>query len=203
MRVKMLMIRTRNKNFRGRPTIKYARRPRQRCMLLLIATSLVWSGCAETETVPERTDISLADRLMPADACAGDSNVHRNLAVIRHGVRKETLTLVAPVSVLASLPGVSGNLTLEGLATPVFNIGDGVEMNLFLVRGGKRNLIGRRFFDSGRRAEDRAWIPIAFPLDLHAGDQLEIDVCAGPQGDLVADWLALSELRLVLRETVQ
>ncbi|MDM7994135.1 MAG: hypothetical protein QUT30_00460 [Acidobacteriota bacterium] len=127
--------------------------------------------------------------------------MNRNLAVVRKGLRKDTLTLVAPVSVQAVLPDASGKMMLEGLATPVFNIGDGIEMNLFLIRSGARRPIGRRYFDSGRRAEDRAWIPIAFPVDLHAGDTLEIDVSAGPQGDLVADWLALSELRLVRRET--
>ncbi len=199
----MIMMGNGFKAFRCGRLVRYLHRPRQKCLLFLIAASFLWSGCAETETVPTTAvpEINLADRLMPADASVADNNVNRNLAVIRRGLRKDTLTLVAPVSVRASLPGASGNLTLEGLATPVFNIGDGVEMKLFLIRSGVRRPIGHRFFDSGRRAEDRDWIPIAFPVDLHAGDQLEIDVSAGPQGDLVADWLALSELRFVHRET--
>ncbi len=197
------MMRNRFKAFRCRLLVKYMRRWRQKCLLILLAASCVWSGCAETKTVAKRTvpDISLDGRLLPADAAAAENNVNRNLAGVRKGLRKDTLTLVAPVSVQAVLPDASGKMMLEGLATPVFNIGDGIEMNLFLIRSGARRPVGRRYFDSGRRAEDRAWIPIAFPVDLRAGDTLEIDVSAGPQGDLVADWLALSELRLVRRET--
>ncbi len=195
------MTNTRLQTCRCRFPVKYRRR--KAGLLFFLAASFVWGACVESKPVPTKTvgDIRLVDRLLPADAAAASNNVNRNFAVIRKGLRKDTLTLVAPVSVRATLPDASGKMMLEGLATPVFNIGDGIEMNLFLIRGGVRRPIGRRYFDSGRRAEDRAWIPIAFPVDLHAGDTLEIDVAAGPQGDLVADWLALSELRLVRRET--
>ncbi|MBN1566211.1 MAG: hypothetical protein JXA73_00060 [Acidobacteria bacterium] len=113
---------------------------------------------------------------------------------------KDALVLIAPVSVRISLKGMSGDLTLRGLATPVYNIGDGIHMDVFLSRAGKRYFIGNRYFDPGRRAEDRDWIPLFFPLDVGEDDQLEIDVSGGPQGDLVADWLALSSLRLMQRK---
>jgi hypothetical protein len=92
-------------------------------------------------------------------------------------------------------------MILEGWATPVFNVGDGLQMDLFLRRAGARHLMGSRYFDAGRKIEDRDWIPIAFPLDLGQDDQLEINVSAGPQGNLVADWLALSSLHLAQRKT--
>jgi hypothetical protein len=111
------------------------------------------------------------------------------------------MILIAPVSVGASLQGISGNATLEGLATPVFNVGDGMQMDLLVKHAGTTRSIGSRYFDSGRNAEDRNWIPIALPLNLGEDDQLEIRISAGPQGDLVADWLALSSLRLVQRKT--
>jgi hypothetical protein len=90
---------------------------------------------------------------------------------------------------------------LEGWATPVFNIGDGIQLDLFLSRYGERHRVGERYFDSGRKAEDRDWVAIAFPLDLRENDQLEISISGGPQGDLVADWLALSSLRLMKRKS--
>jgi hypothetical protein len=119
--------------------------------------------------------------------------------VIRKGLRKNALALVAPVSVRAPLSGASGKRILEGWATPVFNIGDGIQMDLFLTRAGARHLILGRYFDAGRAFGDRAWIPISIPIDINENDQLEIVISAGPQGDLVADWLALSGLRLVQR----
>jgi hypothetical protein len=92
-------------------------------------------------------------------------------------------------------------MMLEGWATPVFNVGDGLQMDLFLRQAGARHFIAGRYFDAGRKFEDRDWIPIAFPLDLGQDDQLEIEVSAGPQGNLVADWLALSSFHLAQRKT--
>ncbi len=182
--------------------MKRLRNPRLFCLLLILAASFVWSGCAKTETAATTAagGIDLTDKLFPIHPADPELKVNRNFAVVRNGVRKNSLALVAPVLVRASLQGASGKQLLEGLATPVFNIGDGIRIDLYLNRAGVRRAIGNRYFDSGRRGEDRAWISIAFPVDLHKEDQLEIDVSAGPQGDLVADWLAFSSLRLVPRE---
>jgi hypothetical protein len=169
-------------------------------ILVLAGASLLLSGCSKTEA--QRTtgeEIDLIGRLVRTDAVDQNKNVNRNLSVIRRGLRKDSMALVAPVSVRASLMGASGRRILEGWVTPVFNIGDGIQMDLFLNRAGRRRLIGSRYFDAGRKFEDRAWVPISFPVEIEGNDQLEIAVSAGPQGDLVADWLALSGLRLVRR----
>jgi hypothetical protein len=113
------------------------------------------------------------------------------------------MVLAAPVAISASLQGVSGKMKLVGLAAQVFNIGDGIQMEVVLVRAGMRQPLGSRYFDAARKAEDRDWIPIAMPLDLSEHDNLEIRISAGPRGDLVADWLALSSLRLLHEETGQ
>jgi hypothetical protein len=175
------------------------RNPWLALLFIAIGTSLVFSGCAKTAEVQQRAaeGTDLIDRLSPV---APDANISRNASVVRNGLHKDALILVAPVSVRASLRGSSGRMMLVGLATPMFNIGDGIQMDLYLSGAGERRLIGNRYFDAGRRAEDRNWIPIAFPVDLGQEDQLEIKISAGPQGDLVADWLALSSLRLMQRK---
>jgi hypothetical protein len=59
----------------------------------------------------------------------------------------------------------------------------------------------RRYFDAGRRAEDRDWIPLAIPFKAgpRPDNELIIAISGGPQDDLSADWLALSGLRLERR----
>jgi len=170
-----------------------------------IAAALCLSGCATTPHPQQKTTegVDLVGRIVPVDSRAPDKNINRNLSVIRKGLRRNALVLVAPVSVRVPLAGTSGGLVLEGIATPVFNIGDGIQMDLYLNHGGKRRLIGNRYFDSARRAEDRDWIPFSFQLDPGKNDHLEITVSAGPQGDLVADWLALSSLRVLQRKNAQ
>ena len=143
--------------------------------------------------------LNLMDRLSPADSIQQDEQFRRNQQVIRKGSRRRALIILAPLRIQASLQGVSGNATLKGWATQVYNIGDGLQMNLFLRRGGTRSQIGSRYFDSGKKAEDRDWIPLEFPLEIGEGEEnwLEIEISAGPQGDLVADWFALSSLSLL------
>jgi hypothetical protein len=184
---------------------KFLRNPWFAFLFFVIAAPLVFSGCAKTaEVQPDATgEADLTDKFLPVNPVAQDTHINRSLSVIRKGLRKDALILIAPVSVRASIKGVSGRLMLKGLATPVFNIGDGIQMDLYLSRAGKRHFVGNRYFDSGRRAEDRGWIPIAFPLDLGEDEQLEIEISAGPQGDLVADWLALSSLHLMQRKVTQ
>ena len=170
-----------------------------------IALSLILGGCGKTTGIESRVGkiIDLTDKFSKVASSGPDENVNPRLYVTRKGSRKESLVLLAPVSVNASLNGASGRSVLEGLATPMFNIGDGIQLDLFRNRKGERHLIGSRYFDAGRKAADRNWIPFSFPLDLVAGDQLELTVSAGPQGDLVADWLALSSLRLMQRNDSQ
>jgi hypothetical protein len=51
-------------------------------------------------------------------------------------------------------------------------------------------------------AADRSWIPISVPFGLGGGGDgvLKIAISGGPQGDLVADWLALASPIIVRRQ---
>jgi hypothetical protein len=173
------------------------------CLLhFIIAASLFLVGCAGGDRIRGggADAVDLTDRLLPLNSVpSSDVHVKRRLRVTRKGQGKDALVLIAPSSMVASLQGISGAMVLEGSAAPVFNVGDGIQMNLFLKRAGTRHAVGSRYFDPGRKAEDRDWIPIAVPLDLIVKDQLEIEISGGPQGDLVADWLALSSWHLVQR----
>jgi hypothetical protein len=167
--------------------------------MVLIAVLFCCTGCGGRSGIQktESKVLDLTDRFLPAEFSPPDAHFEQNLYVNRRGVRKSALVVAAPTSLCASLQGISGNVILKGWAAPVFNIGDGLEMNLFLRRGKTRFPIFRRGFDAARIDADRAWVPIEIALDLTGEDRLEMDVTAGPQGELTADWLALSGFGLV------
>ncbi len=128
---------------------------------------------------------------------AGDAgSFQRHGIAVRHGRRLQAMVLVAPTSVRAPLAGLAGEITLECLATPVFNIGDGIALAVVLRTGAGERLVYSRYFDAARRAEDRDWVPLSIPLELPetSPSELIITVSGGPQGDLVADWLALASI---------
>jgi hypothetical protein len=169
------------------------------CILVLasVVASLGIAGCEKNGAVPTTSEsgIDLSERFSLISAGVPD-NFQRHIDVIRKGEHKDALKLVAPAAIRALLQGAAGRWILKFWAAPVFDVGDGFSMMVFLRRPGTRLLVGNRYFDPGRKAEDRNWIPIAIPLEIQQGDQLEIEVSAGPQGDFTADWLALSSPRL-------
>jgi len=150
----------------------------------------------------------LADRFQVV--AAGDARVETDtggslnphMDVTRRGKRMDAMILVAPVVVRAPLADVGGPVLLEALATPVFNVGDGIQMDVYMIQDGERNLVFSRNFDAGRRAADRDWTPLSIPLEIKvaAKCELEIRASAGPRGDLVADWLALGGMRFWQRK---
>jgi hypothetical protein len=169
-----------------------------RCLTAAILA--VWfgsMGCGRSPAVNESA-IDLGERFSLIES-GGSKALDRHVEVIRKGRRHEAFILVAPAVIRASLQGALKEMTLNCLAAPVFDVGDGIQMSVFLERAGTRIPVGNRYFDPGRKAEDRDWIPTAIPISISRGDQLEIEVSAGPQGDLVADWLALSSIRLTPR----
>jgi len=171
----------------------------QGCLLpLIIVLGIMVSGCSPNANVPggEAPVIELTEKFTPVEPVRPES-FERHLPVVRQGQRRDAMVLIAPVAVNTSLQGASGEVMLEGWAAPVFNVGDGLQMDLFLVRDGRHELLGSRFFDAARKAEDRKWIRIAWTFKLGGNENLEIRVTAGPQGDQSADWLALSSLRLL------
>ena len=169
------------------------------CIFCFIMTIPVCStGCAGNNNVQPAVSmtINLMDKFTPVDPDPSSTQFHQSLLVIRNGDRRDALAVVAPVTIHAQLKNVSKQMTLEGFAAPMFNMGDGFRMNVFLERDGQRQLIGSRYFDPGRNADHRKWMPIRMTLTPEENDQLEIQVTTGPQNDSVADWLALSSLRL-------
>jgi hypothetical protein len=170
---------------------------------LVLLIGLCGCGTAARQEQSGRAEFDLTDRfsVLSPRAEPGPKEFDAHFDVIRRGRRRDSIVLTAPAAIHAPLTGLSGNVVLEGLATPVFNVGDGIQMDIFLVGSGTRKLIYNRYFDAGRRAEDRDWIPLAIPLELgnSSDNWLEIRVSAGPQGDYVADWLALSTMHIVPR----
>lgn len=164
----------------------------------LIAVSAGFHGCGYVRP-PGNNPVSSIDRsarLLPVNNAARGNPVKR-LDVVRKGIRRESIVLVAHSVIRLSLQGISGKKTLKFWATPVFNIGDGIQLNLLLRRGEERIPIGGRYFDSAWKSQDRDWIEVERPLEIRGGDQLEIEASAGPQGEATGDWLALAALRLV------
>jgi hypothetical protein len=122
----------------------------------------------------------------------------RSLPVTRRGKRRDAIVLIAPSTVKVTLAGIFGPVSLKGWIAPVFNIGDGIQMEMKLTDSQQQRTIYGRRFDPARSAADRDWIPldIGFNLDESNKWDLEMSVSAGPQGDLVGDWVALAELHL-------
>ncbi len=132
----------------------------------------------------------------------GGGSLRQHVSVTRKGRRVDATVLIAPVTARASLSGLSGRFQLRLTAAPAFNVGDGMQLDLVLSDAGVRRTIYSRYFDAGRKAEDREWVPIEVPLALSGSGSvyLEIRVSGGPQGNMVADWLALAEVLLVRAE---
>jgi hypothetical protein len=145
-----------------------------------------------------RSSQTFADRFAVVAGGGAHDSFQQHTSIVRSGRQEDATILVAPITVRANLAGYHGALRLRLLATPVFNIGDGIQMDIFLVNGSDRNRICSRYFDAGRNAADRQWIAMEVPLDLRnrQDSQVEVQVSGGPQGDLVADWLALAEVRI-------
>jgi hypothetical protein len=163
---------------------------------------------AKDDTLALQAARSAADSvdLTARFAAAGNGDaLKRKYLVMRKGRRADATVLIAPATVRASLAGFGGKCNLKMLVAPVFNVGDGMQMDLTLVDAGDRRPIYSRYFDAGRKAEDRAWISIEVPLDLRgSGDvYLEIQVSGGTQGDLVADWLAFAEALMASERTLR
>ncbi len=119
----------------------------------------------------------------------------------RNGLRRDSMLLVAPVAIQAPMPEVSGRASLEGFVAPVYNIGDGILLEMTVRNSDVGNVVYSRYIDPGRCASDRAWNEFSIPLDPGNGKAryLELRVTAGPQGNLLADWLVVSGLRVVQR----
>ena len=162
-------------------------------MICTLGYALLVIGCG-----PDRSSSTFADRFTVVAGGGAHDSLQQHTAVVRNGRQEDATILVAPITVRAGLAGYYGKLWLRLLAAPVFNIGDGIQMDVFFLNGSDRTRIFSRYFDAGRNAADRQWIALEIPLELRNGQnsQVEVQVSGGPQGDLVADWLALAEVRI-------
>ncbi len=171
------------------------------CILLIVCAAAIETGCTVgSAPLPDLSDRFVADTIAGGNRTVGGGSFTRHFRVVRNGVAHDAMVLEAPVTIRLALAAPAPGAVLECTSTPVFNIGDGMQLDVLLGEGGRRRVIFSRYYDAGRRLEDRAWIPLSIPLELQAspGDaELEIRVSGGPQGDLVADWLALSMVRIV------
>lgn len=159
---------------------------------LLIFIVLPAVGC-DSAAPPEAGTFDA--RFTPKDPLKSDSVTR--MRVERRGETKEALVLRAPSAVSASIGECREPCVFRASIAPVFNVGDGFEMNVWLSDGKGSQKIYSRCIDAGRRFEDRSWIPIRIPIEFRTGDaRLEIQVTGGPLGDLTADWLALAEMRI-------
>jgi hypothetical protein len=169
------------------------KRPGKAALFLFALCVVFASGCA-----PARMTQTWADQFSVVAGGGTRDSFERHSIVVRNGKQKDAMRLVAPITVRVGLAGLSGRFTLRLVATPVFNIGDGLQMDILVGSGGDRRRVYGRYFDAGRKAGDRDWIPLEVPLDLSGKSDayLEIQISGGPQGDLVADWLAVAEMRM-------
>ena len=162
--------------------------------MLAIHGTLLATGCSRA---PQAAPGSLLGRFVPVTPAADHGSLRFPIVLDRGGEKKSAMVLVAPIAVKASLDGFRGRHALHVMVVPVFNVGDGIQMDIRLLDDGLPVQVCSRYFDPGRRFEDRRWTPLAFMMDVRSKDaQLEIRVSAGPQGDLVGDWLAFADLRV-------
>ncbi len=168
---------------------------------VVVFLSMVTAGCSFPESNAggaRETEFSLMERFVRSGEDSAGA-LHRNMQVTRRGRRESSIVLVAPVAVVADIGEDRGTVKLEFLAAPVFNLGDGFQLNVFLKDAHRTAPVYSRYFDAGRKASDRDWIPIEISLDLvgQRSRMLELKVSGGPQGDLVGDWLALAQMRVL------
>ena len=156
------------------------------------------ASCGNRDPIQQENEpvLDLMDKLSLADSSQPNEHFKPDQLVIRKGIKRKALIIVAPVRIHTPLHDITGKATIRGLVAPVFNTGDGVQLDLFLSRSGARDHVGSRLYDPGRNAGDRDWIPLIIPLEIGEEDCLELEISAGPQGDLTADWLALGFLGL-------
>jgi hypothetical protein len=180
----------------GRDLTKPHPAHRWQWMIWALGYLLLVVGCGSA-----RSSQTFADRFAVVAGGGTHDSFQQHTVVVRNGRQEDATILVAPITVRANLAGYHGALRLRLLATPVFNIGDGIQMDVFLVNGSDRTRICSRYFDAGRNAADRQWIAMEVPLDFwnRQDSQVEVQVSGGPQGDLVADWLAIAEVRIESR----
>ncbi len=177
---------------------------------VMLAIGFALNGCgAARQPTNSSMLLDLGERfsLLPAGNIASLQNQSftRHYPVMRRGTSLDCLVVVAPATIRASLSGLAGKMILKCVATPVFNLGDGFRMDVIIATGAFEGVVYERYFDPGRKNEDRNWIPLAIAFEAPGTKdaELRIRVTAGPQGDLVDDWLALHGLRLDRQEAGQ
>ncbi len=163
--------------------------------LIAIHGALLATGCSRA---PRPVPANVLERFVPVVQSPNRPSLLNPVVVDRAGVKKSAMVLVAPIAVRAPLAGFLGRIELQLAVAPLFNVGDGIQMEIWLLDDGPPVRICTRYFDPGRRFEDRRWTPITATMDVHRRDaRLEIRVSGGPEGNLTADWLAFADLHIL------
>jgi hypothetical protein len=178
-----------------------------RLLLMTMAMLLMWStGCSTAKIAGGSSPVAGIGARFEANSVAGSRRTREggsftpHFKVVRNGVARDSLVLEAPVTIWTTLEGARPKAVIECITTPVFNVGDGMQMEVSLIENGRSRMLLQRYYDAGRCLADRAWIPLRIPLDLQGPSgaaRVEIRLSSGPQGNLVADWLALSDIHIV------
>lgn len=164
---------------------------------LAVHIMLLATGCSRP---PSPSPAGLLEQFALASQVAERSSLKYPFVVYRAGLKKNAMVLVAPIKVKAPLEGLQGRIELQLLVVPVFNVGDGIQMDIWLHDQGSSVKVCSRYFDPGRRFEDRRWLPLTVPMDVRRKDaQFEIDISGGPEGSLTGDWLAFADMRISVR----
>ncbi len=170
-------------------------------VFLTISVVLLVTGCSHT---PRPSPNGLLERFVPLMNTAGRSHFRNPVVIDRAGSKRTAMVLVAPAAVRAPLESMPGRIEFSLEVVPVFNVGDGVQMEIWLREGVASSRVYSRYFDPGWRFEDRRWTPVTVAMDVHCRDaQVEIRVSGGPEGNLTGDWLAFADLRISRKAEAQ
>lgn len=169
--------------------------------LLVVHGALFTAGCSHARPP---APAGLLERFAPAMKVTNRSFFMNPVVVDRAGSKKRAMVLVAPAAASAPLEGPVGRIRLQLEIVPVFNVGDGILMEIWLRDSEPPVRVCSRYFNPGRRFEDRRWTPVTVDMNVHRGDaQLEIRVSAGPGGNLTGDWLAFADLHISRKAEAQ
>ena len=167
-----------------------------RLMLLAISAVAVVS-CARSPRPRERgAGVDLSGAMARAEGPPGSA---RDFSMVRAGRRRAGVALVAPAKIAIPVDGVHGSFDFRCFAAPVYNVGDGVTMGILWETATGASILLERRFDAARSAGDRRWTELSVPLEIGGGGRIVLEASAGSSGNLVADWVAVAEPRLVPR----
>jgi len=173
----------------------------RRLLLLPALSSCLLAACGPGRSRPVAPmPGDLSEELASAASPPGSI---RDFTMVRAGERRRGVALIAPVKLSVPVNETHGLFEFRCFAAAVYNVGDGVTLEiLWEDSSGARRLIERRF-DAARRREDRRWAEISVPLKIEGRGHIVFAASAGASGDLVADWVTVAQPRVSPRDRIR